>query len=758
MSNHDSFLKMIGLNESAQPEVKENDFQNQEAQEEHSQETQSETEWEMSAAQPLLPEETAEPASEWDASQDASHFVETESGSPEISEWSAPSVSQAGELNAEFHERITRTEVSQKSQVLDKTEIVTSHDKTALYTKEEAEAVEAEPIRGLTFTGTHQTQETVPYDYNPASSAISRISAARTSAIGAGEGTAHFDYSKQEGGHRIVVLAGNVNAQAFHLNQLPLRFGREPQNEAVLDDANASRFHAEIREGAEGLVVVDLGSTNGVKVNGALVSEHLLRCHDIVQIGDCLFEFLDAGVLSKGEPLKAVVSESKSGVFRPTSRGKKKLFLVAASVVGILILGVALLSQSPSVQDLAKQKAAQVAMNVATQEIEALRSMMETTYQMSIEKIDAQEVKKAFMERFEAKGLFAMAPGSKEKAESLPSPMIHLLVMEPDLYAQIAAEGATQEAFVNVLTTRINALIDAKNFPQALRVAEVLLAISEGDQRIKDAYEKLRLLVDRMQPAGSAPSASVSALEQEFYALMEEHENRATRLIDEAKTEEAIRFSDIVIENISKLGHDDPRYARVTQEETARWAERRDKLKEKLEQKTASQKRARSTQADGEELFERIQDAFDSNQFGEAKKLVEKFNEDFSEHERAEEVLNLSAQMDQMIERSFEATQSSVKTMMETESYETAWKELYRFQELMPPYPPAEKLKTELAKVAGSRAAQFYNQARVFEFEADDLVAAEQYYKKTLEFADPESELFQKAKRRFEDVKRKGIR
>ncbi len=757
MSNHDSFLKMIGLNDSAQPEAKESDFQEHEAHEEVSQETQSETEWEMSAAQPLIAEDRAEPAAEWDDSQKVSEPVETESASPEVSEWSAPSVSEAGELNAEFHERITRTERSQKSLVIDKTEIVTAHDKTALYTKEEAEAVEAEPIRGLTFTGTRQTQETLPYDYNPSSSSISRISAARTSAIGAGEGTAHFDYSKQEGGHRIVVLGGNVNAQAFHLNQLPLRFGREPQNEVILDDANASRFHAEIREGAEGLVVVDLGSTNGVKVNGALVSEHPLRCHDIVQIGDCLFEFLDAGVLSKGEPLKAVVSESKSGVFRPTPR-KKRLLWVAASVAGVLILGVAVLSRSSSVQDLAKQKAVEVAMNVATREIEALRSMMETTYQMGIEKIEAQEVKKAFLERFEAKGLFAMAPGSKEQVERLPAPVIHLLVMEPDLYAQIAAEGSSKEAFVNVLTTRINALIDAKNFPQALRVAEVLLAISEGDQRIKDAYEKLRLLVDRMQPAGSAPSANVSALEQEFYALMEEHENRAIRLIDEGKTEEAVRFSDIVIENISKLGQDDPRYARVTQEETTRWSERRDKLKDKLEQKAVSQKRARSTQADGEDLYERIQDAFDANQFGEAKKLVEKFAEDFSEHERAEEVLNLSSQMDQMIVRSFEATQSSVKTLMETESYETAWKELYRFKELMPPYPPADKLKTELAKVAGSKASQFYNQARVFEFEADDLVAAEQYYKKTLEFADPESELFQKAKRRFEDVKRKGIR
>jgi len=422
-----------------------------------------------------------------------------------------------------------------------------------------------------------------------------------------------------------------------------------------------------------------------------------------------------------------------------------------------LVSAAALLFQSPQVQEAAKQQVVQAVLDRSLSEIEALKSMMETTYQTTIEKIDAVEVKKAFLERFQAKGLFDLAPGAREQIEKLPPPLIHLFVMQPDVYAAAVQSGGSEKAFAAILTTKLNDLIDAKNFPQALRIAEILLALGGENPKVRDAYEKIKMIVGRSSPQ-AADGASVTELEREFYGFMEEHENKVIRLVDEGKLEDAVRFSDIVTENIKKLGEDDVRYQRVTQEEVSRWSERREKLADKLATQQSKQLKIRATQAEGDELFERIQDAFDSNQLGEAKKLVTKFNEDFVGHDRFDEVQELSRQMDQMVEKSFEATQNSIKVLMEQESFESAWKELYRFKELMPPYTPADKLKAELTKVAGTKAAQFYNQARVFEFEADDLIAAEQYYKRTLEFADPESDLFQKAKRRFEDVKRKGVR
>jgi hypothetical protein len=66
-------------------------------------------------------------------------------------------------------------------------------------------------------------------------------------------------------------------------------------------------------------------------------------------------------------------------------------------------------------------------------------------------------------------------------------------------------------------------------------------------------------------------------------------------------------------------------------------------------------------------------------------------------------------------------------------------------------------LKTSIEKVTRPKAVQYYNQARVYEYEADDLVAAEQYYKRAIEVADPRSDIAQKAGRRYAEVKQKTI-
>jgi hypothetical protein len=44
--------------------------------------------------------------------------------------------------------------------------------------------------------------------------------------------------------------------------------GRSRECDIVIDDANVSRRHAEVRPGSRGWTIADLGSTNGVRVNG----------------------------------------------------------------------------------------------------------------------------------------------------------------------------------------------------------------------------------------------------------------------------------------------------------------------------------------------------------------------------------------------------------------------------------------------------------------------------------------------------------
>jgi hypothetical protein len=68
--------------------------------------------------------------------------------------------------------------------------------------------------------------------------------------------------------------------------------GRSKQAECVLPDPNVSRRHAELNRSPEGdWTIADLGSTNGVKVNGRRVASTRLSPGDQVTLGTTTFQF-----------------------------------------------------------------------------------------------------------------------------------------------------------------------------------------------------------------------------------------------------------------------------------------------------------------------------------------------------------------------------------------------------------------------------------------------------------------------------------
>ena len=68
--------------------------------------------------------------------------------------------------------------------------------------------------------------------------------------------------------------------------------GRSREADIVLQDPNVSRRHAELRRDDGGWQIVDLGSTNGIKVNGRRVDSQQLSAGDQITIGvtDLTFE------------------------------------------------------------------------------------------------------------------------------------------------------------------------------------------------------------------------------------------------------------------------------------------------------------------------------------------------------------------------------------------------------------------------------------------------------------------------------------
>ncbi len=82
--------------------------------------------------------------------------------------------------------------------------------------------------------------------------------------------------------------------------------GRDPTCDIVLSDDKCSRRHAIIEETAEGLVVRDTGSANGIHVNGRRLERSRLNPGDTVRLGETVLEVLPdvetTVVIGPGDP------------------------------------------------------------------------------------------------------------------------------------------------------------------------------------------------------------------------------------------------------------------------------------------------------------------------------------------------------------------------------------------------------------------------------------------------------------------------
>ena len=75
-------------------------------------------------------------------------------------------------------------------------------------------------------------------------------------------------------------------ARRVPMTGAPMRIGRAPECELVLKDNRVSRRHARLAARDGVLILTDLGSTNGTRVNGHRVTEVVLGAGDRVQIGE----------------------------------------------------------------------------------------------------------------------------------------------------------------------------------------------------------------------------------------------------------------------------------------------------------------------------------------------------------------------------------------------------------------------------------------------------------------------------------------
>src|ERR1051326_8654017 len=81
------------------------------------------------------------------------------------------------------------------------------------------------------------------------------------------------------------VLEGIDKGRVFRELPIPVTIGREEGNILRLNDERVSRFHAKVQMDDEDFILTDLESTNGTRVNGAVVQIRRLRVGDRVGVG-----------------------------------------------------------------------------------------------------------------------------------------------------------------------------------------------------------------------------------------------------------------------------------------------------------------------------------------------------------------------------------------------------------------------------------------------------------------------------------------
>jgi pSer/pThr/pTyr-binding forkhead associated (FHA) protein len=90
-----------------------------------------------------------------------------------------------------------------------------------------------------------------------------------------------------------------------------LTIGRRSSCDLVLNDRQVSREHARIIVGAESAAVEDLGSSNGISVNGQRVKGlRRLQVGDQIKIGSQLVEVVG---FSEGAPVEEDATEIRNG-------------------------------------------------------------------------------------------------------------------------------------------------------------------------------------------------------------------------------------------------------------------------------------------------------------------------------------------------------------------------------------------------------------------------------------------------------------
>ncbi len=91
--------------------------------------------------------------------------------------------------------------------------------------------------------------------------------------------------------HWLEALNGDAEGKTWHIGSRRVTIGRGPSNYVQVTDPNVSRTQAQLVPEGATLVLVDMTSSNGTRVNDDVVKRHVLQQDDVLKLGKEEFRY-----------------------------------------------------------------------------------------------------------------------------------------------------------------------------------------------------------------------------------------------------------------------------------------------------------------------------------------------------------------------------------------------------------------------------------------------------------------------------------
>lgn len=212
------------------------------------------------------------------------------------------------------------------------------------YLKKLAEKIKAEKARKEALGKKADTEPTPP----PISSISSKYLSDDDEEEIASEKTAIIDLSALSGhaaDAKLTIVDGKDSGKNIEITKDEILAGRSLDNDFVISDISVSRKHFKIKKEGDRFVISDMGSGNGIKVNGSKTTSTTLSDGDIISVGarQIKFEILNPDLKPRVQAQRTtkqnIPTNYEPEEEEPVKKGSSPLVLVAIIVVILIGIG-----------------------------------------------------------------------------------------------------------------------------------------------------------------------------------------------------------------------------------------------------------------------------------------------------------------------------------------------------------------------------------------------------------------------------------